>query len=207
MAHLERADLFATPIWTAQLSAFEAHLEEMASVARRVLMEHPTHEDDPLHQSRAVMQEVDDERWRAFFAVLASLMETITGRELPPGYAFGEGILRSWVLEIADEAEWRRTSSTLVALHSHLPAVLSSVFYVEVPPELRGRTSGGTTFKDPNSAVTGAYRRPSEHVSAHPGRLVIFPSWLEHMPEPPASAVHLSGARLIVATDLLLSPA
>ena len=144
-----RSDVFAVPLWTADLDEFGDDLAEMAHVARDVLHRHPTDADDPHDQSRAVLQEEHHPAWQRYFEVLSGIMEEIVSRDLPPRYTFSSAFLRSWVLEISDVDAWRQSSSTLVALHSHLPAVLSSVFYLEVPEVLIGATSGGTTFKDP----------------------------------------------------------
>ncbi len=198
---MRRTDLFSVPIWTADLDQFAPDLPRMIEVAEALLREHPS-PGELFSQSSAVLQDDPDPAWIEFFRVLAAMMARIINREMPPHYPFERAFLKSWVLRIDDVAEFERTGSTLNALHSHIPAVLSSVLYLRVPDDLLDASTGGTTFKDPNSVNTRAYLRPEFHVAPAPLRLVIFPAWLEHLPERPAPGLRLDTPRLIVSTDL-----
>ena len=197
-----RSDLFPSPIWVIDLDEFIVDLTHMASVARTVLSSHPTDPNDPYRQSRAVLQEVRDVSWRRFFVRLGEYMAGIISTEVRLQSSGDLGKLRSWVLEIKPEDRWRQSATVSRDLHSHLPSTLSSVFYVEVPYSIIGQSTGGTTFRDPNAVITQAFRPATVHVSAVPGRLIIFPSWLEHAPEPPATELLLDSPRLVVSTDL-----
>lgn len=174
----------------------------MITAAERLLEEEPAPQKELFQQSRSILQQSTEPGWEKFFAVLRGFMERIISRELPPQYDFRRFFLRSWVLQIDEASDFMRTGSTLNVLHSHIPAVLSSVFYLQVPDDLINAPSGGTTFRDPNSVNTRAYSRPDFHVSPAPLRLVIFPAFLEHCPEQPRPEVVMEKPRIIVATDL-----
>jgi len=199
---VHRTDLFATPMWTADLTQFHDRLPQMIDTAERVLAESPAPPGELFSQSQAVLQDVDDPAWIEFFRFLAATMERIVGREMPPVYPFERAFLRSWVLRVDDPDQYQHTGTTLNALHSHIPAVLSSVFYLQVPGALVDASTGGTTFKDPNSVNTRAYSRPEFHLAPAPLRLAIFPAWLEHLPERPPAGTVLDVPRIVVSTDL-----
>lgn len=203
---VQRTDLFPTPIWTTDLTHLADQRDGMAAAAREVLAASPASPADPLSQSAAVLQNSDHPGWQSFFEYLRSTMEDIVGKELPPAYATDGWFLRSWVVEVSDYDDWHHTG-LLRSLHAHLPSLLSSVLYVEVPEALRGADSGGTTFRDPMAAITGSYRPSDVHVSPQELRLVIFPSWLEHLPQPPDPGLRIESPRLVVATDLRARPA
>jgi uncharacterized protein (TIGR02466 family) len=71
-------------------------------------------------------------------------------------------------------------------LHMHEGALLSGVFYLQVPPG-----SGSLAFRDPRPGVVGSWQKGSEpngysdvHLRPEAGLLVLFPHWLEHYVEP-----------------------
>jgi hypothetical protein len=205
-APLTRTDLFPTPVWSVDLTELAEHVPAMVAEAEAVLERSPADDNDLFEQSRAVLQASTEPGWVEFFRIIAAHMEAIVGRDLPAHFGIERAYLRSWVLRIDDPSAHNRIGSTLDLLHSHLPSVLSSVFYLQVPTALVEASHGGTTFRDPNAAVTRAYRRPDVQVAAAPLRLVIFPSHLEHCPERPAPATVFDRPRLVVSTDLRVEP-
>ena len=198
---LVRTDLFPVPIWTIDLVELRPQLPAMIAAAEALLADAPA-VGELFRQSQALLQDSTEPAWVEFFRVLAAHMERIIGREMPPQYGFKRAFLRSWVLQVDDAEDYESTGTLLNAVHSHVPAVLSSVLYLRVPDALVDAPSGGTTFKDPNSINTRSYSTPEFHVSPAPLRLVVFPAWLEHLPEPPRPRSALQGGRLVVSTDL-----
>lgn len=205
-AAVARTDLFATPIWTVDLLDFADRLPALVAAAERVLDQHPADTTDLFRQSAAVLQDDPEPAWVDLFRVLAATMESIVADELPLAYGIDRAYLRSWVLRIDDADQFAHTGSALEILHAHLPAVLSSVLYLQVPDALADAPFGGTTFRDPNSVHTRSQGRADVHVAPAPLRLVIFPSYLEHCPEAPPPGLVLDRPRIVVATDLRVAP-
>src|SRR6266566_7087522 len=76
-------------------------------------------------------------------------------------------------------------------LHSHPGCFLSATYYVKVPPTMRG---GEIFFRDPRGPAVAMYETPGIDLpwvgsglgvpfSPAEGRLLLFPSWLEHRVE------------------------
>lgn len=81
--------------------------------------------------------------------------------------------------------------------HVHPEGMLSSAYYVEVPPETEDRAlrSGWLKFGEPRYAVPGV--TPEHFVQPRPGRLVLFPSYMWHGTNP----IHGDEPRVSIAFD------
>lgn len=77
-------------------------------------------------------------------------------------------------------------------LHSHPGCFLSAVYYVKVPPAMKG---GEIYFRDPRGPAVAMYETPGIDLpwigsglgmpfTPVTGRLLLFPGWLEHRVEP-----------------------
>ena len=73
-------------------------------------------------------------------------------------------------------------------LHSHPGSFLSSAYYVKVPRRMKG---GELVFRDPRGPAVAMYETPGIELPwvgsglgipfvPSPGKLLLFPSWLEH---------------------------
>ena len=82
--------------------------------------------------------------------------------------------------------------------HYHPEGMLSSAYYVEVPPETQDTSarSGWIKFGEPRYPVPGL--TPEHFVQPRPGRLVLFPSYMWHG----TNAIYGSEARLCIAFDV-----
>ena len=81
--------------------------------------------------------------------------------------------------------------------HVHPEGWVSSVYYVDVPPQLANAPDkeGWLKFCEPPFPVPG--QGPQKHVEPKPGELTLFPSYLWHGTEPIRS-----GERLTIAFDI-----
>jgi Flp pilus assembly protein TadD len=86
--------------------------------------------------------------------------------------------------------------------HFHPQGWISSAYYVSVPDEVNNLDlmSGWIKFGEPRFAVPGA--TPEVFVKPHPGRLVLFPSYMWHGTNP----IHGSEPRTAIAFDAVPSP-
>ena len=171
----------------------------MTNEVERVLEESPS-EHSPFEQSRAVLQQSDEPGWQLFFSRLSSIMQDIVANELRPRFDF-KATMSSWAIRMKSPEDYAATDGVLTPLHSHLPSVLTSVFYLQVPKACIDTDHGGTVLRDPQSANTRAYRAPDVHIPPRPLRLAIFPAYIEHAPERPKTP-SLDVDRIVVSTDL-----
>ena len=76
-------------------------------------------------------------------------------------------------------------------LHSHPGCFVSATYYVKVPPDMKG---GEIYFRDPRGPAVAMYETPGIElpwigtglgipITPATGKLIIFPSWLEHRVE------------------------
>lgn len=82
--------------------------------------------------------------------------------------------------------------------HVHPDGVLSSAYYVEVPPEVQDPAlkSGWIKFGEPRYPVAGL--TAERYVQPRPGRLVLFPSYMWHGTNP----IYGEEPRLCIAFDM-----
>jgi Flp pilus assembly protein TadD len=82
--------------------------------------------------------------------------------------------------------------------HIHPEGMLSSAYYVEVPPETEDPQlrSGWIKFGEPRYAIPGL--EAERHVQPRPGRLVLFPSYMWHGTNP----IYGEEPRLCIAFDM-----
>lgn len=198
----ERHDLFAVPVWINQLDFLEPYLDGMILEAEEFITFCPARTTDIYEQSDAFLQRSENEGWRRFFSFVSEEMQRILRDEMSPKFPISKAHLHSWSLRINGDHDYADHPSVLEVLHSHLPAVLSSVFYLQVPPEMIDAGGGGTLLRDPLAPITRQFRDVGYHVEPVPLRLAIFPSYLEHAPERPAQRMAWSTSRLVVSTDL-----
>jgi Flp pilus assembly protein TadD len=82
--------------------------------------------------------------------------------------------------------------------HVHPEGMLSSAYYVEVPPEAQDQAlkSGWIKFGEPRHPIPGM--TAERHVQPKPGRLVLFPSYMWHGTNP----IYGEEPRLCIAFDV-----
>ena len=86
--------------------------------------------------------------------------------------------------------------------HIHPEGLLSSAYYVEVPPEVDDPAlkSGWIKFGEPRYTIPGL--TAERHVQPKPGRLVLFPSYMWHGTNP----IYGEEPRLCIAFDMRPKP-
>lgn len=113
----------------------------------------------------------------------------------------GEFHLRRWAIRFGRLSPEDKARLHRDGLHNHLPALFSSIYYLRVPQELEDEGVGGTMFINPYANVMDVMSPRSIVVPAKEGRLVIFPSFVDHAPVPidwDATGV----PRIVVSSDV-----
>ena len=180
---IDTALCFPRPIWVVHFEAFEAINEALrrefdavdwdalaAEASRRFGADHTYSEDRFVALEQAPTMGVVLEQFiDACRRIIEGLKWDVSGKEL---------VLTSFWAHPTWPGE--RTDA-----HRHIPALLSGVYYVDVPPE-----SGNIVFIDDNPHA--AYQPPlfpgaenylggrSLEIDAKEGTMLIFPSWLDH---------------------------
>ncbi len=119
---------------------------------------------------------------------------------LPPEEA-GHPLLRHRNRPLAIGGAWsvRLSGSGFHVSHMHPEGVLSSAFYVALPPSLGGTERAGWLELGRPPAELGLDLQPIATIEPAPGLLALFPSYLYHGTRPFAE-----GERLTVAFDIVV---
>jgi uncharacterized protein (TIGR02466 family) len=159
-----------------------------------------------------LLQRVKLPEWQAFVGfVVASLRDTVRAANRHAWPA--EGAAAGLDLRIAIEGMWFQFSreGAFHDLHTHGNCSWSGVYCVQVDDDAEriahpvyGAAHGVTRFQGPRfQALAGAHvdlgnaylQPPHVDIAPHPGRLVVFPSWLPHQALPYAGRTE----RLIIS--------
>lgn len=200
-------DLFPTRIWQTDLPMLEPIREQLIADIWE-LLDHPL-PGQPGLQTPGDLQFRTEPWWVRCFEVITAVMDTLAA-DLAPRWRSRS--IFSWGLGYRRLADYDHDSESQQHLadldnfralgfgHTHTSATFSCVLYLQVPPEMTD--SGATVFRDPQYALhrrLGAETKfrllPKEL------RLVVFPGYLEHYPEPADLPEPWRTPRLIISAD------
>src|SRR5207248_2989856 len=135
------------PMWLSEFSDVIPYHEEMASEVDRLLESASGDADSPTlgHQTASDPFLLPSLGWRvlerATNEAFSKVIRTSLGRRRT-----GEFHVRRWALRLGRLTQSEKTRLDAQGLHNHLPALLSSVYYLRVPSELAEQREGGTIF-------------------------------------------------------------
>jgi hypothetical protein len=112
----------------------------------------------------------------------------------------GEFHIRRWVIRLGMLNAEEKTRLRRDQIHNHLPALFSTIYYLRIPAEITG-AGGGTRFWNPIGNLMDVTAPRLCDVPAREGRLVIFPSFVDHAPIP-VEWDTAGDSRLVVSSDL-----
>lgn len=179
--------------------AYTALLDDLAPVQDRLIADvlelaAPGPDDTPV-RTRALLQDRPEAHWAQYFASLGAMIDRIASTLHP---RWTSRSLTSWGLVFRSTEQW---PGPFVSIHAHSQATFSSVCHLSVPPELE-EDEGGTLIRNPLANIHHRYY-DVDYVRFAPRELgvVVFPGFLEHLPERPERPVTFSSPRIVVATD------
>ncbi len=142
------------------------------------------------------LHERQEPHWRRYFEALDAMVGEVAQSLHPQWTSLSQ---HSWGLVFRSRAAW---PSNFTSLHAHAQATFSSVCYLSVPKELSDIEAGGTLIRNPLANIHHRYY-DVDYVRFEPVELgvVVFPGFLEHLPERPPPGPPLSVPRVVVATD------
>lgn len=194
------SSLFGVPFWRRSCDEVVPYHDEMVADVEANLAEHGTSPSDLAHQTLEDPFSGRSDGWRILEEMMNSLYRSVI-EERFRRWRSGELHLRRWAIKIGDLDldETRRLGAG--AIHNHAPALLSSIYYLRVPAELSSAASGGTHFYNPIAgAVDNLVPRGHDEPPIE-GRLVVFPSFVDHAPLP----LHWSAPddpRIVISADV-----
>ncbi len=199
---LMRRPLFDIPSWVDQLDDVTPFHGEMAREVEDMI------DADPLKASPNVLAHqtssdpflLPSRGWRLLDAHCAATFSRLA-KENFQRWCDGEFHLRRWAIRYGklDAEEKRRLASQ--AMHNHIPALFSAVYYLRLPPELSDRPEGGTVFVNPIANLMDMISPRTTTISPREGLLVVFPSFVDHAPVP-VSWDAVDTPRIVVSCDV-----
>jgi len=173
---------FPTPLWFSELNVdnkpVEKFCKKLAEKSKgRVLSNVGGWQSDDLY-----FHEKTDNKLKPLFNLIWLELKNVADKlDLLEHYKLNENTLQFWI-NINNQENYN-------AIHNHPCSFLSGVYYVKVP-----KNSGNIIFHHPNPLMKFWYQQYTKTLSheSHPtvfvepkeNKLVIFPSWLEHVVEP-----------------------
>jgi Flp pilus assembly protein TadD len=189
-------DLEAPPGWSS-MSEFNRDLAAVLKDRHR-FSQHPL--DQTLRNGTQTSRSLLTDRHPAVKAILAAFEAPIEDYRHTLAIASEHPLARANVGVSKFTGAWsvRLQRNGYHVNHFHPEGMLSSAYYVEVPPEVGDQTlkSGWLKFGEPRYAIAGL--GPERFVQPRPGRLVLFPSYMWHG----TNALHGAEARLCIAFDM-----
>jgi Putative 2OG-Fe(II) oxygenase len=199
---LRKTALFEIPVWSVDLREIEPYHAEMAAEVEDLIDGVPAgHSARHLaHQTQSDPFGLPSEGWRLLEARCNELYAELARANFQR-WRSGQFHLRRWALRLGTLSTAEKEQLKRDALHNHLPALFSSVYYLKVPVSLAGTEEGGTVFVNPLGNLMDIMGPRNAMVAAHEGRLVIFPSFLDHRPGP-LDWDSPDDVRIVISTDI-----
>lgn len=178
---LERRPLFEIPYWRLDLPSVRPfHSEMTREVEDQIDRELRDGRDNPFtaHQTHADPFELPSLGWSrlddALREALTEIASTTFRRQTE-----GEFHLRRWAIRYGRLSDKDKERLRRDAVHNHMPALLSSLYYLSVPADLP-EGKAGTRFLSPLGGHLQFVAAPEVVVGGSEGELLIFPAQLDH---------------------------
>lgn len=180
---------------------YSERLDQLAEVRTALVsdvldLEDPAGSTRPLNRTREFLEHRTAPHWRTLFAELDRIVDGIAAGLHP---TWVDRSLYRWGLVFRSTEDW---PSNFQSIHAHAQTTFSSVCYLQVPDELAATEAGGTLLRNPLANIHHRYY-DVDYVRFDPVVLdvVVFPGFLEHLPERPSTDLHFSLPRIVIATD------
>ena len=182
---LSRSPLFDIPLWTTQLDEVVPYHAEMALEVEQLIDGSPAGERPMYlaHQTPSDPFLLPSPGWRLLEQRCNAIYSDLAKQNFQRWRA-GEFHLRRWAIRFGRLSDADKDRLTRDSVHNHLPALLSSIYYLRVPPDLADNVEGGTLFINPIANLMDLLSARTRAVAPREGRLLIFPSFVDHTPVP-----------------------
>lgn len=197
-----RQALFEIPMWLVDLSEVMTYHDQTASEVKE-LIDASTNSGPPrflAHQTPSDPFDLPSPGWALLEGEMNQAYENLAKANFKR-WRSGEFHLRRWAIRLGQLDDDEKARLHRDGKHNHLPALFSSIYYLSVPDEIASGSVGGTRFWNPIGNLMDVMAPRVVDVPAIEGRLVIFPSFLDHAP-PPVDWDARTKSRIVVSTDL-----
>ncbi len=179
--NLERRPMFMVPYWDAKIdSVIPFHGEMIQELDRQIDEELGEGRANPFtaHQTHSDPFDLPSRGWRELDTALRSALSTVAAQTFRRQKQ-GEFHLRRWAVRYGRLNEEEKSVLRRDGVHNHMPALLSSIYYLSVPPELP-EAQAGTLFFSPLGGHLRFVAEQSTTIGGREGDLVIFPAQVDH---------------------------
>lgn len=201
---LSQTALFQISQWTAQLNEVVPYHGAMIDQLELRMREEATSALD--HSKYLAHQTVEDpfdlpsEGWRVLERSMNEALRLLSRRHFQR-WREGEFHLRRWAIRLGALSAAQKAILARDSLHNHLPALFSVIYYLSVPKEFEEKPEGGTLFLNPIGNLMDFTAPRTNTILPKEGRLVIFPSFVDHSPVP----IHWTAndrSRIVISADV-----
>lgn len=199
---LKRTPLFEIPLWTTEFEEIVPYHDEMAREVETLIDSAPA-EDPPrylAHQTASDPFQLPSPGWRMLEQSCNRAYAELAKRHFQR-WRTGEFHLRRWAIRFGRLSKVDKERLARDAMHNHLPALFSSIYYLRVPAAFVEQPEGGTLFTNPIGNLMDFMSPRTKTVAPKEGRFVVFPSFVDHAPIPFAWDAE-DTTRIVVSCDV-----
>jgi hypothetical protein len=194
--HVERHEVFPTPVWFVDLGHLAPHRDALLADIDDSLAtwEAP---GVPGRMTRNDLQDRTGAHWDAYREALHGLTDAIAADLSPP---WTTRSVHTWAIsfETPEAIGDERTS-----LHNHARSTYTASLWLSVPAELEATREGATVLRNPQNHLLRRYGMGTYvRFEPVPMSMVVFPSFVEHFPERPATVDTFSRPRTLLVSDV-----
>ena len=174
--------LFSVPFWELLVTQVEPYIDEMTSEVDELIEKQlsKNKEDRYLaHQTKSDPFRLPSVGWKLLDAEMKKAFSKIIRKKLPR-HVNGELHIRRWAIRYGTLSVEESSILKEESVHSHCPALLTSVFYLSIPEAIEQHETAKTRFFNCLPTISKLLT-PKEHdIGGEAGRMIIFPGDIEH---------------------------
>ena len=179
---VSRKNLFGVPLWTASLPDVVPHHSAMANEIDKHIEAGGASSTALAHQTAIDPMRLQDPGWKILEARMNEVLADVIRKHLRR-WRYGQLHIRRWAVQLGRLSAEEKARLPGEFTHNHLPALLSAVYYLRVPADLPSG-HGGTSFFNPLANLMDLFGPRDAYEEPTPGKLLVFPAYLDHVPVP-----------------------
>lgn len=179
---VDKYSLFSVPYWRSRFDDISEYFDEMyCEVDDLITQELDASSGNPFlaHQSFSDPFDLPSKGWEALDRATRACFSDIILSHFSRQRS-GEMHLRRWAVRYGNLSAEERTVLNEQSVHNHMPALLSSIFYLSVPTSTTGAGVSGTKYFNPTGGHLRLLTDNEVIIEACEGDLVIFPAQVDH---------------------------
>jgi hypothetical protein len=175
--------LFSIPFWEFYPEGIADYHNEMTDEVLRDISTRGSRPKVLAHQTQGDPFQLPSPGWATLDGQIRSILGSIFNSYYRR-WREGELHIRRWAIVMGRLNDEEAERLAAEGLHNHLPALLSFIYYLNIPEELSEPEVGGTRFHSPLANLFESFAPRSRVIAADAGKLVVFPAYIDHEPIP-----------------------